>query len=81
MQTASPICANTLIGEGNNFIIYISLTEFEIRYEQDFARPAVKLVTETLRLNDSLAVSTCREYVQLLGPYTALIFRHTSPPL
>lgn len=24
-------------------------------YEQDFARPAVKLVTETLRLNDSLA--------------------------
>ena len=45
-------------------VIYIPFTEFEIRYEQDFARPAVKLVTETLRLNDSLAVSTCREYVQ-----------------
>ena len=81
MQTASPICANTLIGEGNDFIIYISLTEFEIRYEQDFARPAVKLITEALRLNDSLAVSTFREYVQLSSPYTALIFRHTSPPL
>jgi hypothetical protein len=69
-----------LIGEGNDFIIYILLTEFETRYEQDFARPAVKLVTETLRLNDFLAVSTC-EYAQLLSLSTVSIFRHTSPPL
>ena len=56
MQTASPVCANTLIGEGNDLIIYI-LIEFGTRYVQGFAGPAVKFITKTLRLNDSLAVS------------------------